>query len=215
MSFPIAGPHFGIVVPIKPPARAKSRLAALGDVTRQQLVTAFAHDTVAAARNSPAVDAVLVVTDDVPLAASLRDLGVRVIPDGVEGDLNETLRLGAAEVLREHPGVRIAALFADLPCLRSADLTDALASAAAHERCFVADAESVGSTLVAAHALAVFTPAFGPGSCAAHRELGLVQLDGVSDRLRRDVDTPADLAAAVALGVGPRTSEVVKDCGLA
>ncbi|MFT4011121.1 MAG: 2-phospho-L-lactate guanylyltransferase [Nocardioidaceae bacterium] len=213
MPIPAAASRFGIVMPMKQRARAKSRLAPLGDRMRRQLVAAFAHDTIGAALGSPLVDTVLVVTDDAEFAGSLRDLGVRVIPDGVEGDLNETLRLGAAEVVRERPELSIAALFADLPALTSADLTTAL-TAAAYERCFVADADAVGSTLLTAHTLRDFTPAFGGSSRAAHLELGITELTDAPATLRRDVDTPEDLTAALALGVGPHTRMIASAHGL-
>jgi 2-phospho-L-lactate guanylyltransferase len=40
---------------------------------------------------------------------------------------------------------------------------------------------------------------------------GASRLDLALPRLRRDVDTPADLEAALALGVGPRTATAVRD----
>ena len=45
-------------------------------------------------------------------------------------------------------------------------------------------------------------PRFGPGSAAAHLAAGVRRLDGPWPRLRRDVDTAADLAAARRLGLG-------------
>ena len=54
-----------LVIPLKPLARAKSRLAAAtGDSLRPGLALAFAQDTVAAALACPAVRDVAVVTDD-------------------------------------------------------------------------------------------------------------------------------------------------------
>src|SRR3954466_789713 len=109
---------FGVVVPVKPPAIAKTRLAPLGDEVRRELCAAFAADTVSALTACRLVSAVLVVTDDPAVARSLRALGVHAIPDGVSGDLNGTLELGAAELSRRHPGLALAAVFADLPALR-------------------------------------------------------------------------------------------------
>ncbi len=73
----------------------------------------------------------------------------------------------------------------------------------------VPDAAGVGSTLYAAPDLPSFSPAFGPDSRAAHADLGVreVGLDAAS--VRRDVDTPEDLAAAEALGFGPATAAVL------
>ena len=57
---PQVSDRFAVLVPVKPPAFAKSRLADLGDDTRRELATAFAVDTVNAALASPGVDRVLV-----------------------------------------------------------------------------------------------------------------------------------------------------------
>ena len=62
---------FVVIVPVKPPARGKSRLDALPATQRRDLAAAFARDTVAAARRTPRVVAVLVVTDDFRFAAEL------------------------------------------------------------------------------------------------------------------------------------------------
>ena len=103
-----------------------------------------------------------------------------------------------------------AALLGDLPALRPADLADALRAAASVDRGVVADAEGTGSTLVAARAGVAWQSSFGDGSFARHVELGCAPLP-VPDAstLRRDVDTADQLAAARALGLGPRTAALL------
>lgn len=201
---------FGVVVPVKPVAVAKSRLQPLGDDVRRALVTAFAADTVAAAAACPAVARVLVVTDDVAMARRLRELGVDAVPDGESLSLNASLQQGAAELLRRAPGVRPVALCADLPALRPRELAAALADAEQAPTAFVPDAAGVGTTMYTAASLALFEPQFGADSRSEHvaREVTEVRLEDI-DSLRRDVDTPEDLRAAAALGLGPRTSWVV------
>jgi len=209
MSKTSAPSHYGIVVPVKPPAVAKSRLFDLGDETRHDLVVAFAADTVVAAMESPVVDVVLAVTDDFAFARQLAALGAAVIPDGATDDLNGSLLQAAAELHRRWPTLRIAVVCADLPTLRHAELTRALSVASDHQQSFVADTEGVGTTVLMAPSLETFLPRFGVGSCAAHLAEGAIEIDLVDiDTLRRDVDTPADLAAAIRLGVGPRTSKI-------
>jgi len=205
---------FGVVVPVKPPAVAKSRLAGLGDEVRLELCEAFALDTVNAVTECALVGAVLVVTDDVPLARALADLGIPVIPDGVTDDLNASLEQGAAELSRRYPDLGVAAVFADLPSLRPAELELALRAASPDGLSFVADAGRAGTTTVIAPSVEVFRPRFGPGSRQAHLDAGAVEILDELPGLRRDVDTPDDLAAAVALGTGPRTSYVVTLHGL-
>ncbi len=209
MSSSAALPHYGIVVPVKPPAVAKSRLLGLGDDARRDLVVAFAADTVTAALESPLVDLVLVVTDDFILAGGLAELGADVIPDGTTDDLNGSLVQAAAELHRRRPDLRVAAMCADLPALRSEELTRALAAAADEGQSFVSDSAGVGTTVLVAVSPADFMPQFGTGSRAGHLSDGAMEID-LADipTLRRDVDTPADLAAALDLGVGARTSMV-------
>jgi 2-phospho-L-lactate guanylyltransferase len=199
--------RFIVLVPVKPVAHGKSRLADLGDETRRSLVAAFATDTVTAALGSSAVAAVMVVTDDHRLASELRALGVQVVPDATTDDLNESLVQAAAEALRRWPGLGLAALCADLPALDDEDLSSALEVATRHRAAFVADAAGDGTTMVAAASREDFTPRFGRGSRAAHAAAGAHEIVEVDvPTLRRDVDTPADLAAALELGVGVRTA---------
>jgi 2-phospho-L-lactate/phosphoenolpyruvate guanylyltransferase len=207
--------RFCVIVPVKAAAYAKSRLSSLGDRRRRKLVVAFAADTITAALRSTSVGAVVVVTDDHVLASGLRDLGVHVLPDGAADDLNESLVQAAAEAQRRWPGLRPVALCADLPALDTEQLTQALAVAAEHPAAFVADAAGDGTTLLAAASRQDFCPRFGPSSREAHRAAGaheIVEIDVPS--LRLDVDTPADLADAVALGVGQHTAEVARGLSL-
>ncbi len=200
-------PRFAVLVPVKPPSFAKSRLAPLGDRARSSLVVALAMDTIAAVLETPAVAGVLAVTDDHRLAAGLSDLGAFVIPDGVTDDLNGTLDLAASEAHRRWPETGLAALCADLPALRPEELGRAISAAAADRMSFVADAAGVGTTTVLAPTREAFAPRFGPESRKAHLDAGARELT-LSDvpTLRHDVDTPADLVAALALGAGSRTS---------
>lgn len=206
---PPSSATFGVVVPVKPPAVAKSRLGGLGDDVRRALAAAFAADTVEAALSSTHVAAVLVVTDDHELARELAGRGAEVIPDGASDDLNASLVQAAAELLRRHPRLHVAALCADLPALRPDDLARALDAAPADRMGFVADADGVGTTVVTSPDLDSFRPCFGHASRAEHLERGAreIDLDDIAS-LRRDVDTPADLAAVLRLGIGPRTSRV-------
>jgi 2-phospho-L-lactate guanylyltransferase len=74
----------------------------------------------------------------------------------------------------------------------------------------VVDQPGTGTTLLAAAPGVPLDPHFGVGSARAHEESGAVpiELPGI-DSVRRDVDTAADLAHAVQLGVGPATADVL------
>jgi 2-phospho-L-lactate guanylyltransferase len=200
--------RYGVLVPVKRPALAKSRLGALGDRVRRDLAVAFAADTVAAALASELVARVLVVTDDHELARAMSELGAGVVPDGT-ADLNGTLVQAAREVHRHDPTLGLAAVCADLPALRPEELTEALGASAAEGMSFVADSAGEGTTTVVAADLAAFRPCFGAGSRLHHLAAGAREVHDVDvPGLRRDVDDPDDLVDALELGVGPRTSTV-------
>lgn len=187
---------------------AKSRLAgSTGDLLRPRLALAFAQDTVAAALACPVVRDVVVVTDDPLAAAELAALGARTVPDSPAAGLNAALAHGARAVRAGRPRAPVAALNADLPALRPAELARVLTAAGDFPRAFLADAAEIGTTLLAARAGSELNPAFGGASRHRHLSTGAVEivLAGV-DSVRRDVDTGEDLLAAAALGLGPYTA---------
>ena len=198
-----AGITWAVLVPVKVLARAKSRLAGLSGPRRGELALALACDTVTAVLGCDAAARVIVITDDQVAGAALAALGAQVVPDEPRDGLNAALRHGAAHVSARWPDSGTAALSADLPALRPAEIARALRAAAAWPTAFVADAAGDGTTLYTAAPGAAFRPAFGLASRARHAangaaELGLDRIPG----LRRDVDTPSDLRGAVALGLG-------------
>ncbi|MFC4533630.1 2-phospho-L-lactate guanylyltransferase [Sphaerisporangium dianthi] len=202
-------PGWTIVVPVKTLIAAKTRLAAAAGPHRGALAVAIASDTVAAALACPRVARVVVVTGDPVPARALAALGAHVVPDPQAG-LNAALRSGGEEALRLAPGAPVGALQADLPALRPAELDVALAAAADFDQAFVPDAAEVGTTFYGVRPGVAFRPRFGGESRARHLAAGAKELapDGIPT-VRLDVDTPADLAQALALGVGPHTRAVV------
>ena len=143
---------------------------------------------------------------------TLAGLGALVVPDEPRDGLNAALRHGAAHAGARWPGSGTAALSADLPALRPAELGRALRAAAAWPTAFVADAAGDGTTLYTAAPGAAFRPAFGLASRARHAAGGAVELglDGIPG-LRRDVDTPSDLRGAAALGLGPHSAPLAAE----
>lgn len=205
-----------VVIPVKRPEHAKTRLAdAVGEL-RPRFARAFAADTVEATLRCGSVARVLVVTDDDEAAAEARSLGAEVVADTPDAGLNAALRHGAAEARASDADAAVASLSADLAALRPAELERVLTAAAEHPQSFVADAAGIGTTIYAAGPGVAFEPAFGGRSRAAHRLAGAVELD-LADipSARRDVDTAVDLWDARRLGVGPRTAALLDELDVA
>ncbi|MFT4110129.1 2-phospho-L-lactate guanylyltransferase [Propionicimonas sp.] len=215
-----------VVVPVRGGGRGKSRLpAAVGGVARPRWVLAFAADTIAALRWSAPVEQVVVALSapfpELTGLAGHRGSGGLVRPGGSRRPAPVSFHLDAAPRglnaaivaacagLGEGP---LAVLPGDLPCLRPTDVADLLRVAASLGRVVVPDTDGRGSVALAAVSGGL-TPRFGNGSFAAHRAAGY-RAAVAGDRLRRDVDTPADLAEALSLGVGGATSALAREAGL-
>ncbi len=202
-----------VVLPVKGGPSAKSRLGAPAAVA-----AALALDCLDAVLACPAVGWTVVVSADAAVQRAARLAGAQVVTESRPGaGLVAAVGDGIAAADRRPWCARPAAvLLADLPALRPADLETALAAARAalaQERppmVAVPDVDGTGTVLLAARTPSRLDPAFGPASFAEHQRRGAVPLPLDLPRLRRDVDTPADLEAALALGVGPRTTSALE-----
>lgn len=198
---------WSLVVPLKPLALAKSRLAAAVGGSRAGLALAFAQDTVAGALACASVADVVVVTDDAVAGSELSRLGARILPDSPGAGLNAALDHGARAIRAGRPGAPVAAVNADLPALRPPELLRVLDRAGAFPRAFLADAAGIGTTLLSAGPDVELAPSFGGPSRARHSASGAVEIALTDvDSVRRDVDTAADLRTALSLGVGRYTA---------
>jgi 2-phospho-L-lactate guanylyltransferase len=189
-----------VVIPAKTLDGAKSRLApaSADPASHRRLVQAIRADTLAAARATPGVARVLLVSDGPGEPGAL----VQTRPG-----LNAALTEAAAHAARSWPDDGVAALVGDLPALRPDALAAALRAAGEHARSFVPDATGTRTTLLATRPGTELRPAFGPGSAARHGR-DAVELPG-GPSLRQDVDTAADLSSAAQLGLGPATTAVL------
>ncbi|MEV7555543.1 2-phospho-L-lactate guanylyltransferase [Amycolatopsis sp. NPDC089917] len=197
-----------LIVPMKRPAEGKSRLrGAVVPDRHADLVLALAYDTLSAATSADGVRRVLVVAADPASVADLTELGVEIVTEPPRGGLNAALRHGEELLRRDSPSGLVGALQADLPALRTEDLTAALAEAAGR-RAFVADRQGTGTTLLLAGS-GPLAPRFGEGSARAHTASGATPLTIAAESLRADVDTADDLAHVRTLGVGKRSSTLL------
>ena len=197
------------MLPLKGGQDAKSRLGG-----PPALAAAIALDCLAAVVACAAVARTVVVTPDGGLGSRAADLGAEVVGESAPG---AGLLAAVADGIRVATGPA-AVLLGDLPALHPDDLAMALEVArralTGAPMAHLADADGTGTVLLAALRPDDLRPWFGPGSAAAHAAAGSLALDLDLPRLRHDVDTPADLAFAAALGVGPRTCAELAARGL-
>jgi 2-phospho-L-lactate guanylyltransferase len=203
-----------LVVPVKGGAGAKSRLHPPVGVSRAALAAAMARDCLAACVAGMPPGRVFVVTADASVAAMAAGLGAVPVADPGDG-LNAAVVAGirAAHESAGSPAA-IAALLGDLPALRPGDLTTALGAATAYPLAFVPDAHGTGTVLITATVGSVLAPRFGERSAQLHEAAGHRRLDLDLPRLRTDVDDDASLRAAITLGVGRWTAEVLLGGGV-
>ncbi len=221
-------PDHGVaaVVALKTLPAAKSRLSSLPPPLRERLARCMAIDTLAAL--APAVDQVLVVSDqpDLPAALVRAGLLVRVVaepPDpGSGGDLahgggslNRALAHGD-DLLRAAGFGAVLACVGDLPALRTTSVSRVIAASLGRPRCFLADHDGHGSTMLIARHVPL-DPRYGKeivagetiGSALRHRRSGACALElGELADARRDVDTLDDLRCADLLGAGAATASL-------
>lgn len=201
---------WSVIVPVKRLAEAKSRLAGSWPrLDAPEFALAFALDTVAAVLAADGVAMCLVVCDDPLVTAALTRAGASVIGQGGAVGLNAAVARGAEHLRRGTPTSPVAVLPSDLPALRPAELTAALAVAAAYERAFLPDSAGIGTTLLTADGPGGLRPQYGGQSARAHAAGGARRLTGRWPSLQTDVDTRADLRGAELLGLGPATRAMI------
>ena len=215
------------VVALKTLPAAKSRMSSLPDALRERLARCMAMDTLSAL--APAVDRVLVVSDqpDLPAALLRANLPIRVIAEPTDpghagdlghggGSLNRALAHGADQLRTDGIGV-ILACVGDLPALRTTSVRRVIAASLGRPRCFLADHDGRGTTMLVARGVPL-NPLYGReirsdrtvGSAIRHRRSAALalDLDEVPDA-RWDVDTLADLRSASLMGTGPATASLL------
>jgi 2-phospho-L-lactate guanylyltransferase len=201
-----------VIIPVGTLDGAKSRLGGSLDAEeRRDLAIRLLTRTIAAAKGTPGVAEVLVVTPDDDVRAIATTAGARPLRQRSQG-LNAGLREARADAIAGGAGA-IAILPIDLPMVTSAALAEALAPLGDPDRplvVIVPDRHGRGTNFLVVAPPDAIEFGFGGDSRAAHaacaRDTGarLVELEGP---LRPDLDTPDDLlfveeVAPEAVGAG-------------
>jgi len=207
-----------VLVPVRALEGAKARLGeALDAEERRALVERLLARTIAAAAGARGVAGVAVVSPDAAALDLAASLGATAIRQAGQG-LNEGLAVGRDRVIADGADALLV-VPADLPGVSAAGLAPIVEAAQA-----AAAAGPSGVSVVALvtdragegnNALLLVPPDaipfhFGPGSRAAHaaaaRAAGATYVE-VAGPLDLDLDTPDDLLAAEARGLGTLTAD--------
>jgi 2-phospho-L-lactate guanylyltransferase len=186
------------VVPVKPLALAKSRLAGvLAPAERRDLVLEMLSRVLRSLAAAPrAITATWVTSADHDVLDLAEELGARPLPDA-GANLNGALDLARARLSAGGAGAMLV-LPADVPLVSAGDLA-ALAAALRGPAAVALAPDSAGS---GSNALGLRLPSdlpfhFGPNSAARHRAAaaarGLAVYEHISATLGLDVDDPASL----------------------
>jgi 2-phospho-L-lactate guanylyltransferase len=215
---PFVPSRLAVLVPVRGLEGAKARLGeALDAEERRALVERLLARTIAAAAGAQGVAEVAVVSPDAAALDLAASLGATAIRQAGQG-LNEGLAVGRDRVTADGADALLV-VPADLPGVSAAGLAPIVEAARA-----AAAAGPSGVPVVAlvtdragegTNALLLVPPDaipfhFGPGSRAAHaaaaRAAGATYVE-VAGPLDLDLDTPDDLLAAEARGLGALTAE--------
>jgi 2-phospho-L-lactate guanylyltransferase len=184
-------------IPVKPLARAKSRLArALKAPTRAALVRSMFSRTLDVIAQVDRIDGVIVVSRDLTILELARQREAITLMESDSG-LNPAVTQ-AAHWAQAHYTQAVIVIPADLPLITAADL-DAVIDQAVEERCIVIapDRHEDGTNLLLARPPEAIQFAYGASSFNAHRAQaiarGLLVHEYRSPTTAFDIDVPDDL----------------------
>ncbi len=208
-----------LLIPIKDPSNAKTRLAEfLSPDERQRLAWAMFEDVSRAVREAHKPDCVVLVTSYLPAIERARELGWDVLIE--QSQVSESASVDwASRALAERGVNTVMRLPADLPLVRGEDI-DALLSVRFHSRSslLVPSREGTGTNAIIRTPPALFPSRFGPNSLALHKaEAAGVGVECVivnNPRIALDIDEPADVEVLIESGPGTETFDLLVEMGM-
>lgn len=192
--------NLSIIIPVRPPAEGKTRLAAVLDGPgRAELVERmFRHVLAVAVQSVPAAQ-VYVVSRSAMLLQHARDCGANGVDEEAGGHIAALVQASA----RVDQGAPVLALSADLPLVKTSEIAAMEEALAKADVVAATDRAGVGTNALLMRRPGLIAYAFGEASLARHRErtearqLRFAVL--TSDGLASDVDDPPDLALLAAM----------------
>ncbi|HKP11066.1 MAG TPA: 2-phospho-L-lactate guanylyltransferase [Blastocatellia bacterium] len=194
-----------LLIPLKDPANAKTRLASLlSPDERRRLAWAMFEDVSRAAAGAARADGVCLVSSYAPAIAHARRLGWEALVEHAQASESASIDW-ASRVLAGRGVAAVLRLPADLPLVRAEDVDALLATEVSTPAAIlVPSREGTGTNAILRTPPTLFPSRFGPNSLALHRaeaaRVGVECLIVSSERIALDIDEPADLRALIELG---------------
>jgi len=212
-------PMNALLIPLKDPDNAKTRLAGLFSANeRRLLVWAMFDDVCNAVREAREPDCVVMVTNYQPAILRAREIEWDVLIE--ESQVSESASIDWASRMLAQRGIdTVMRLPADLPLVRADDI-DAVLSLTidAPGALLVPSREGTGTNAIIRTPPTLFPSRFGPNSLALHKqEAAKVGVECVileNARIALDIDEPADVEMLLESGRGTKTFELLVEIGI-
>ncbi|MEW6128717.1 MAG: 2-phospho-L-lactate guanylyltransferase [Acidobacteriota bacterium] len=204
-----------ILIPIKEPARVKTRLANLLTLAeRQQLVWAMFEDVCEAVAQTTGADRIFIVTSFAKAAARARSLGFEVL--GEERQESESASIDwASQILRDRGFDAALRLPADIPLVEAADIDALLAVELTKPMVLMVPSfEETGTNAILRAPPNLFPSRFGTGSLALHQaEAARIDAQCLivkNERIALDIDEPHDIKMFLAKGKATKSLRLLE-----
>lgn len=208
-----------LLIPLKDPIRAKTRLAQLLSLDeRQRLVWAMFEDVSRAVREARQLDCVVIVTSYARAVERAREFEWEVLIEDSQHSESASVDW-ASGVLAERGVDTVMRLPADLPLVRAEDIDTLLSiSVDFPGAVLVPSREGTGTNAIIRTPPALFPSRFGPNSLALHRQeaakVGVECVVVENRRIALDIDEPADVEVLLETGQGTGTFDVLVEMGI-
>lgn len=208
-----------LLIPIKDPTNAKSRLSDLLSADeRRRLAWAMFEDVTRAVVDARELDRVVLVSSFTPAIERARSLNWEVLIE--ESQASESASVDwASRILSERGFHIVMRLPADLPLVRASDIDELLSiELGLPGALLVPSREGTGTNAIIRTPPTLFPSRFGPNSLALHKEeaarAGVECRVVNNERIALDIDEPSDVERLLECGRGSASIDLLMEIGI-